>query len=107
MRRIDHPLYHLWHQMMYRCYSERYYRFRDYGGRGIAVFESWHDLYAFADWIDLNLGPCPAGHSIDRVDNDGNYEPGNVRWATIETQNLNKRDYRPRSAPAARWWWPA
>lgn len=56
----------------------------------------WHDSGAFLAWIDENLGPCPDGHSLDRIDTEGDYAPGNVRWADRTTQNRNRR-------PSSQW----
>ena len=105
-RRIDHPLYGTWQQMMARCYNAKNIGFARYGGRGVTVCEQWHDLRSFTDWIEQNLGPRPAGHSIDRIDNDGNYEPGNLRWATPRVQSRNKRRGGPRPGfrSAVRYW---
>jgi hypothetical protein len=67
------------------------------------MFSGWKDdAEAFMAWIDNNLGPCPGkGWSLDRIDNDGDYEPGNLRWATQAMQNANKQ--RPNDAPLRRW----
>lgn len=81
-----------WQNMMKRCYDQDHPAFHLYGGRGIGVFPAWRDLAAFCAWMDANLGPCPDGMSLDRYpDNDGNYEPGNVRWATQPEQIQNSR----------------
>jgi hypothetical protein len=86
-----HPHYDRWHLMMARCYNPDSDSFPNYGGRGIQVCADWHDPKAFCMWIDANLGACPDGWSIDRIDNNGNYEPGNVRWADPLTQSQNRR----------------
>lgn len=102
-----------WRNMMSRCTDPDHPAFHRYGGRGIKVCPEWHDLSAFCEWIDANLGPCPAGMSLDRYpDNDGNYEPGNVRWATQPAQIQNSSwakltlqgaaDIRARAAAGAR-----
>jgi hypothetical protein len=62
----------------------------NYGARGITVCEEWHDPFAFYAYLDT-LGPCPEGYSIDRIDNDGDYEPGNIRWASSAEQRANSR----------------
>jgi hypothetical protein len=79
--------------MLYRCEYPHYRKYSDYGGRGITVCERWHDVRLFIEDIERLLGPRPARHSLDRIDNDGNYEPGNVRWATVIEQNNNRRIY--------------
>lgn len=87
-----HPLYTRWMRMRRRCYSPDAHNFKYYGGRGITICDEWRDDFAaFATWIDANLGPRPAGKTLDRKDNDGNYEPGNLRWATQAEQNANKQ----------------
>jgi hypothetical protein len=86
-----HPHYNRHGKMMVRCYNPDYREFRYYGGRGITVYAEWHNLVTFCDWLDANLGPCPPGFSLDRIDNDGNYEPGNVRWASASEQSYNRR----------------
>jgi hypothetical protein len=67
-----------------------YYRY--YGGRGITMYAPWvNDSTAFINWVESNLGPRPQGHTLDRIDNDGNYEPGNLRSATRAVQLRNRR----------------
>lgn len=75
-----------------RCTKNHSY-YKNYNGRGIQfLFKSAEDAMR---WVTDNLGPRPSKqHSIDRIDNDGNYEPGNLRWATRKEQNLNKRAYK-------------
>ena len=86
-----HLLYGTWTQMLRRCENKRHKQFKDYGGRGIRVCDGWHDVRLFIADIERDLGPRPDGMTLDRVDNDGNYEPGNVRWATSYEQRANRR----------------
>lgn len=77
-----------WRHMMSRCHDERDEAYPDYGGRGISVCAEWHDPAVFSD--GLPAGYWPGAH-MDRINNDGNYEPGNVRWATPKQNNGNRR----------------
>ena len=89
MRR--HPHYSTWLNMMHRCYDSAIADFKNYGGRGIEVFVPWHDPRTYIEYVEVMLGPKPDGHTIDRIDNNGNYEPGNIQWLPISDQN-RKRD---------------
>jgi len=87
-----HPLYKTWVSMIHRCHDTGDVAYPRYGGRGISVCPAWRDdVAAFIAWMDANLGPRPEGQSLDRIDNDGNYEPGNLRWATSSEQRRNQR----------------
>lgn len=87
--RRRHPLYKAWGSMMSRCYNPRHIAYARYGGRGIGIYEEWHDFSAYAAWMDENLGERPPGKTLDRIDGDKGYEPGNVRWATYSEQIAN------------------
>lgn len=89
----SHWLHPRWSGIKARCYNPRCPQYGDYGGRGIQMSEDWvNDFWAFADWVEENLGPCPPGYTLDRVDNDEGYVPGNLRWADRRTQRLNQRN---------------
>ena len=78
--------------MRRRCLDKSHVAYHNYGGRGISIHEPWvSDCGAFCRWLDDNLGPRPEGHTLDRIDNDGNYEPNNLRWADKLTQSRNSR----------------
>jgi hypothetical protein len=93
--RTSHPLYFTWHSMLDRCYDATAHNYRWYGGRGISVHSEWHGpegFWTFVAYLEQTLGPRPTGMSLDRVDPNGNYEPGNIRWADRATQSANRRD---------------
>ena len=87
----NHKHFKRWSHIMDRCYNERTKSYKDYGGRGISVCDAWHDVTTFIN--DLPDGYQP-GMQIDRIDNNGNYEPGNVKWSTRKQQCANKRSNR-------------
>lgn len=83
-------IYSRWSNIKARCYNPNHKDYKNYGGRGIIMCEQWKDYNTFVDWhIDNYI----EGYEIDRVDNNGNYEPSNCRFVT-KTENLNnKRPY--------------
>lgn len=82
------PIYEVWTQMLQRCENQNNKGFHRYGGRGITVCERWHD---FANFQADNAAQYAPGLTIDREDNDGNYEPGNVRWVPNKVNSRNQQ----------------
>jgi hypothetical protein len=91
-----HPLYNTWHGILKRCENPHDPEYHLYGGRGITVCDRWHDVRLFVIDIERELGPRPVGMSLDRKDNDGNYELSNVQWADAVQQQHNRDRIRPR-----------
>ncbi|WP_125461820.1 MULTISPECIES: hypothetical protein [Rhodomicrobium] len=81
------PLYHVWVDMRQRCTNPKFRQWEDYGGRGIKVCERWGSYALF----EADMSPRPPGMLLDRVDNDGDYNPDNCKWSTRKEQQRNQR----------------
>lgn len=89
-------LYKTWCNIKTRCFNANRKEWENYGGRGITMYKPWINNYElFKEWIINNIGDRKEGYTIDRYpNNDGNYEPGNLRWADKLTQSRNRRKYK-------------
>jgi hypothetical protein len=90
--------YQAWKGMLRRCTNPSSADWVRYGGRGITVCLRWHH---FEDFL-ADMGPCPEDLTLDRINNEGDYEPGNCRWTTWEQQVLNRRSNRGERHPNAK-----
>lgn len=100
------PWYNSYRCMMSRCYRERDISYKFYGGRGIKVCEEWHDIQNFEKWVEDN--PFSEGMTLDRIDSNADYSPGNCRWATKKEQANNRRnavviEWRGETHPLGEW----
>ena len=89
-----HKLYQTWVNIQKRCHDKNGISYKDYGARGIKVCERWRS--SFQHFLD-DMGERPDNHSIDRIDNDGDYSPTNCKWSTYSEQRLNQRQRKYRT----------
>ena len=88
MTKEQQQLYWIYHDAKRRCINPNHKRFKDYGGRGIKF-----KFNSFDEWLHY-MGPRPKDYELDRINNNGNYEVGNVRWCSFADQQKNKRIYK-------------
>lgn len=90
-RNKDNPLYDRWKNMRQRVYNKNHSRYPDWGGRGIKISKLFDDFSTYSDYVMSLPNSLKKGYSLDRIDNNGDYKPGNLRWSTITKQNTNQR----------------
>lgn len=90
LNRKTHYLANTWYQMIHRCYNEKSISYPNYGAKGIEVCERWYDPEFGFDNFVSDMGERPEGHTLDRINPEGDYEPSNCRWADWQTQLRNQ-----------------
>lgn len=101
-----HPVYLTWRAMLQRCENPHSVQYYNYGGRSITVCPEWHDAEKFISWALAN--GWEKGLTLDRINNNGNYEPDNCRWTTRKEQAWNKRNnhliiFNGKAQPMSQW----
>lgn len=90
------PEHRSWKHAKERCFNPDDASYENYGGRGITMCQEWAESF---EAFYAHIGPKPKGLTLDRIDNERGYEPGNVRWATYSQQSYNRRPKRWRHKP--------
>jgi hypothetical protein len=90
MQGAEKRLYAIWRNMRNRCLRPDHEKYHRYGARGITIHPAWTDFAVFRDDVFAEIGEPLAEQTFDRTDNNGNYRPGNIRWATQKVQQNNR-----------------
>lgn len=105
MNNTDHPLYPRYAEMKKRCLNENAINYKNYGGRGIKIHPEWlarnDGFKSYVNLVESLENANKQGYSVDRIDNDGDYEPSNIKWSTLSDQAINRR---PRSSHTGISW---
>jgi len=88
-----HPLFWRYYGMLARCYNPKNQDWKHYGGRGIKVVQEWRGKKGFETFVK-DMGPCPEGYTLNRINNNRWYSPKNCEWASLHVQSINRRNSR-------------